>query len=143
MADPVARDPSELEGARDAYALLGTGDLLRLIAEKDRLALRCLYDRFGSKLLALLNLATGNPSLSDDLLVETVVAIWKTAPAFDENGHSPQGWLFAILCRVLKDRTGIPISRQTCRTDRPAGDFSPVTEHHQSSTSAAETIAEY
>lgn len=78
--------------------------LLALIADKDRLALRRLYDLFGGKLYARLYLATGQVEISDDLLVEVFVRIWQTAYQFDARNRTPIQWLFTTTHGLLRER---------------------------------------
>ena len=77
--------------------------LLRRIAAGDRAALSKLYGRHGQVLLAQLNLVVGEPTLAEEILQDTMLAVWRGAKSF-RGDSGVRSWLIAIARRQARDR---------------------------------------
>lgn len=73
-------------------------DLIDHVAAGDRDALATLYQRYGTALYAYLVRLVGDRSLAEEILQDTLVAVWKSARTF-EGRSSLQTWLIGIARR--------------------------------------------
>src|SRR5579875_992936 len=77
--------------------------LVRRVASGDRDALAALYQRHGRVVLAQLTVAVGEPALSEEILQDTMLAVWRGAGSF--RGESAvRSWIIAIARRQARDR---------------------------------------
>jgi RNA polymerase sigma-70 factor (ECF subfamily) len=77
--------------------------LVRRVASGDRDALATLYRRHGRVVLAQITLAVGEPALSEEILQDTMLAVWRGAASF--RGESAvRSWIIAIARRQARDR---------------------------------------
>lgn len=79
------------------------GELLRRIAGRDRDALAALYERYGRIVLAQIDRMVGDRALSEEILQDTMLAVWHGASAF-EGRSRPRSWIIAIARRKARDR---------------------------------------
>ena len=82
--------------------------LIQRIAAGDRGALAELYALHGSALLRYLVQLSGDPELAQELLQETLLAIWRSAPSF-EGRSTARTWCFGIARRRLRDARRRPL----------------------------------
>lgn len=78
-------------------------ELLRLIAQGDATAFREWYDRHSGPLFAYLFRLLGDVHLAEDVLSETMLAVWTDARRF-RGDSSPRTWLYAIGRNKATDR---------------------------------------
>lgn len=79
--------------------------LLSRIAEGDRGApLVSLYRSYGGRIHRLGLRTLGDPGLAEDLVQETFVRLWQSAPRFDPERGSVRAFLFTIAQRVAVDQ---------------------------------------
>ena len=77
--------------------------LVRRVADGDRDALAVLYQRHADVVLAQLILAVGEPTLGEEILQDTMLAVWRGAASF--RGESAvRSWIIAIARRQARDR---------------------------------------
>jgi RNA polymerase sigma-70 factor (ECF subfamily) len=77
--------------------------LVRRVASGDRDALATLYQRHGGVVLAQVTIAVGEPALSEEILQDTMLAVWRGAGSF--RGESAvRSWIIAIALRKARDR---------------------------------------
>lgn len=77
--------------------------LIRRVASGDRDALTVLYQRHGGVVLAQVTLAVGEPALSEEILQDTMLAVWRGAASF--RGESAvRSWIISIARRQARDR---------------------------------------
>jgi RNA polymerase sigma-70 factor (ECF subfamily) len=77
--------------------------LIRRVAGGDRDALAVLYQRHGGVVLAQVTLAVREPTLSEEILQDTMLAVWRGAASF--RGESAvRSWIIAIARRQARDR---------------------------------------
>jgi RNA polymerase sigma-70 factor, ECF subfamily len=85
----------------------GPGDsdagLLRRIASGEQQALAELYQRHGRIVLAQINLVAGDRAVSEEILQDTMLAVWRGAASF-RGDSSVRSWLIAIARRQTRDR---------------------------------------
>lgn len=75
-------------------------DLLAAIADGDREALRCLYERHQAWLTARLRRRCAEPDLVVESVQDTFVAVWKGAGRWNGSGE-PAAWMWGIAIRQL------------------------------------------
>jgi RNA polymerase sigma-70 factor, ECF subfamily len=101
----MSPDPTELDRPRprepDAAAPLS--ELLGLVAGGDENAFSRLYDETSSLLFTLIKRVVRDATISEDVLQEVFVEIWKQAPRFDGRRGSPRGWMCTIAHRRAID----------------------------------------
>ncbi|HEX2316696.1 MAG TPA: sigma-70 family RNA polymerase sigma factor [Thermomonospora sp.] len=79
------------------------GALLRRVADGDRAALVALYRRHGAVVLAQINLVVPDRGLGEEILQDTMLAVWRGAGSF--GGRSQvRSWIIAIARRQARDR---------------------------------------
>jgi RNA polymerase sigma-70 factor, ECF subfamily len=102
-------------------------DLVRKIAAGDHGALEALYRRHGQAVLAQLVLVIGDRTLSEEILQDTMLAVWDGAGGF--RGESTvRSWLIAIARRKARDRLRRRRLRsvdETCLAESPAAEPGP------------------
>jgi RNA polymerase sigma-70 factor (ECF subfamily) len=76
--------------------------LLAAVAGGDEAGLRGLADRHGSSLLAYLTGLVGDPPLAEEVLQDTLLAVWRGAAGF-VGGSTVRTWLFAVARRRAVD----------------------------------------
>ena len=123
MEQVLSRDivwPAERPADEDAQTL-------RRIAGGDRQALTDLYLRFRLPLFRYLLQLTPDHGLAEELLQDTLVAVWKSARSF-EGRSSGRTWLFGIARRqahnTLRQR-GLPLADVAVLETLPACDPEP------------------
>jgi len=101
MVWSVGRDrwAAKIRGWRRAESSAAGEDtdevLLRGVAGGDQSALAALYRRHGGSLLAYLTGLTGDHGVAEELVQNTLLAVWRAAPGF-RGQSSVRTWLFAI-----------------------------------------------
>lgn len=105
-ADPTAASSEGLDppvGDPTLDAESSDVSLVRRIAAGDRAALAQLYGLHGQVLLAQINLVVGERALSEEILQDTMLAVWRGAGSF--RGESRvRSWLISIARRQARDR---------------------------------------
>jgi RNA polymerase sigma-70 factor, ECF subfamily len=99
------RMPVRLEDASQSMDRSDQDDawLVRRVASGDRDALARLYQRHGRVVLAQVTLAVGEPGLGEEILQDTMLAVWRGAASF--RGESAvRSWIIAIARRQARDR---------------------------------------
>jgi RNA polymerase sigma-70 factor (ECF subfamily) len=77
--------------------------LVRQVAAGDRSAFSALYERHGQAVLAHIVLVVGERTLAEEILQDTMLALWNGAASF--RGQSMvRSWLIAIARRKARDR---------------------------------------
>ena len=99
-SNKVERTLVQENGQVSMKTKLATDDrqLLRQIADGDRQALAELYERYQRTLFGYLRQLTPDYGLAEELLQDTLVAVWKSAQSF-EGRSSVQTWLIGIARR--------------------------------------------
>jgi RNA polymerase sigma-70 factor (ECF subfamily) len=88
--------PDDADDADDAA-------LLHQVAGGDRDALGALYRRHAHVVLAQIRLAVGEPGLSEEILQDTMLAVWRGAGSF-RGVSQVRSWIIAIALRQARDR---------------------------------------
>lgn len=78
-------------------------DLVSRVAAGDRPALAALYERHGQAVLAQVVLAVGERALAEEVLQDTMLAVWRGAASF-RGDSAVRSWLIAIARRQARDR---------------------------------------
>jgi len=78
-------------------------ELLAAVADKDREALRLLYDRHAPWLVLRLTRRCADPGIVEEVVQDTFVAVWKGARRFRGEGDVA-AWIWGIGIRRLIDR---------------------------------------
>lgn len=100
-----ARMPVHLEDAPQSMNGNDHDDvrLVRRVAEGDRDALAALYRRHGRVVLAQLTLVVREPALCEEILQDTMLAVWRGAASF-RGDSAVRSWIIAIARRQARDR---------------------------------------
>ena len=77
--------------------------LLQQVANGDRDALGALYRRHARAVLAQVRLVVGEPGLSEEILQDTMLAVWRGAGSF-RGVSQVRSWIIAIALRQARDR---------------------------------------
>jgi RNA polymerase sigma-70 factor (ECF subfamily) len=129
--DDVAGNPDDADDA----------ELVRAVAAGDRAALATLYRRHSQVLLAQLMLEVGEQTLSEELLQDTMLAVWRGAASF-RGDAKVRTWLIAIARRQARDRLRRHRLRSvddTLLTESPAAEPGP--EQHALGRAEAAAVA--
>ncbi len=86
----VIDEPLEPLATRDDVSLL------QLIASGDRAAFKAFYQRHAGRTLSLLRQMCKDPTLSEDLLQEVFLQVWRKAATYRVERGDPMGWLFSV-----------------------------------------------
>jgi RNA polymerase sigma-70 factor (ECF subfamily) len=88
------------------------GDLLRAVADRDRAALRDLYDRHAPWLRARLSRRCSDTGVVEEVLQDTFLAVWRKPDAYRGAGDVP-AWLWGIgirrLLAAVRPRRPLPL----------------------------------
>lgn len=88
------------------------GDLLRAVADRDRAALRELYDRHAPWLRARLRRRCGDDDVVEEVVQDTFLAVWRKPGAYRAAGDVP-AWLWGIgirrLLATVRPRRALPL----------------------------------
>ena len=71
-------------------------DLIRRIANEDESALRELYAAYGQRMYAYALRLTASPATADDVVQDTLIAVWQSARSFRGEGRV-LAWLLGIV----------------------------------------------
>lgn len=84
----------------DRSGVLNGADLGRLLdaiaMERDRQAFALLYKHFAPRLKTFLMKAGAAPNAAEELVQETMLAVWRKASYFDQSRAGAATWIFAI-----------------------------------------------
>jgi RNA polymerase sigma-70 factor (ECF subfamily) len=102
---PIAADQTALD------------QLLSRIALQDRQALRELYDRTASRLLAVAHQVLRDQATAEDVLQEVYVTVWSRAASYPAVHSHPMAWLTAMVRNraidlLRKSRPEVPLQWQ-------------------------------
>ena len=88
------------------------GDLLAAVADRDRAALRELYDRHAPWLRARLARRCSDPGVVEEVLQDTFLAVWRRPEGYRGSGDVP-AWLWGIgirrLLSAVRPRRPLPL----------------------------------
>ena len=88
------------------------GDLVRAVADRDRSALRELYDRHGPWLRARLARRCGDEGVVEEVLQDTFLAVWRKPAGYRGDGDVA-AWLWGIgvrrLLAAVRPRRPLPL----------------------------------
>jgi RNA polymerase sigma-70 factor, ECF subfamily len=90
--DPASRDPA----SRDGW-------LLGRIGQGDEDAMSAFYREHGRVVLAQVLLVTGERALAEEIVQDTMLAVWRRADTF-RGESSARSWVIAIARRRTRDR---------------------------------------
>jgi RNA polymerase sigma-70 factor, ECF subfamily len=91
-SEPSANRPARLE------------DLLTLTAKGDQAAFAELYERLSAPVYGMVRRVLRDPSQSEEVAQEVLLAVWRTAARFDENQGSANAWVMTMAHRRAVDR---------------------------------------
>lgn len=117
---PAERSPVSWDEEDDA-------ELVRRVSDGDRGALVALYRRHGGVVLAQINLLVADRGLGEEILQDTMLAVWRGAGAF-EGRSKVRSWIIAIARRQVRDRLRrrhLSVVDDGALAERPAPDPGP------------------
>jgi RNA polymerase sigma-70 factor, ECF subfamily len=104
MPGPAARAWSDEDGPPDPSGPSpDDAHLLRQVAAGAGDAMAELYRRHGQMLFAQIRFMAGDQALSEEILQDTMLAIWQGAASF-RGDSKPRSWMMAIAHRQTRDR---------------------------------------
>ncbi len=115
-----ALEPDEEDASSDE-------DLIRQIANGSSQALDELYNRLGKTILAHVRFMTGEPSISEEVLQDTMLAVWRGAGTFRRDSTA-RSWVISIARRQACDRMRrhrLQVVDDTDLLAQPSSDPSP------------------
>ena len=98
--------------------------LIEAVAKGSRSAFRTLYDHYGDRILRFAQTIVREPHLAEEVLQETMIAVWKSAGRF--GGRSKLStWLLGIARNqahslLRREKRGQRTPAQTMETENPA-----------------------
>jgi RNA polymerase sigma-70 factor, ECF subfamily len=101
--------------------------LLRRIAQGDEDAMAAFYREHGQIVLAQVLLVTGERTLAEEILQDTMLAVWRGAGSF-RGESSARSWVIAIARRQTRDRLRVRRLRvvdDAFLADQPGSDPGP------------------
>lgn len=109
--DPPGTDPTREQSRDSGLSVVGRGasvggtpaELLGRVALGDEDAFARLYDDTSSLLFSLVRRVVRDVAMSEEVLQEVFVEIWKQATRFDPRRGSAQGWMCTIAHRRAVD----------------------------------------
>jgi len=123
MAD---NDESEEESKR----------LIRLSGSGDRDSFAKLYDLYSDRLYSLAVKIVDRPELAGEILQDTFVSIWKSAPHYDSSKSGVFSWMVMILRRKAIDRMRYESNRIPGPVESPASEIKMQAEQNSPSSQA-------
>ena len=86
------------------YNTLSDNELFRKVAEYDSKALEELYDRYSPILYTLIKRIVNDKNISDEILTEIFVVIWRKIPEFNLETDNVYVWLITLARNMAVDR---------------------------------------
>jgi RNA polymerase sigma-70 factor (ECF subfamily) len=114
---PVGKPAAPRAGESDRAALPGPDrDWLVGVAGGDLVAFENLYRHYEKRIYQYVYLLAGNASIAEDVVVETMLAVWRGARRF-AHASRVSTWIFGIarhkafdaLRRVARERNNVPV----------------------------------
>jgi RNA polymerase sigma-70 factor (ECF subfamily) len=103
--------------------VIADADLLQAVAAGDRgQPMRELYGRYATRIYGLGVQLLGDRGLAEELVQETFVRLWRSAPRFDPDRGSPPTFIYAIARRLAIDLWRRPSSRPLAVDEVPPDD---------------------
>ena len=78
------------------YTERDDGQVLGLIADKDRQALECLYDRYSNTVYSLAMHMLRDAGAAEEVTQDVFFNVWRRAVSYDSQRGSVTAWLFSI-----------------------------------------------
>ena len=78
------------------YQSLGDEHLLTLIANGDKDALECVYNRYGTSVFSLARYMLREEAIAEEITQEVFITLWLKASTFNPQRGSPRAWLMSI-----------------------------------------------
>jgi RNA polymerase sigma-70 factor (ECF subfamily) len=79
-------------------------DLISRVAARDAGALRKLYDRFASRVMAVAVRVLGSPAEAEEVVQDAFVEVWRRAEQFDASRGAASTWITSIARNRAIDR---------------------------------------
>jgi RNA polymerase sigma-70 factor, ECF subfamily len=80
------------------------GELLALVAERDRDAFEILYHRYVRSVFGLALRRLGDRGRAEDAVQEAFAAIWRSAASYRPERGAPAAWLYTVARNAIIDR---------------------------------------
>lgn len=91
-----------LQQAEPAATTAQFADLIGLVArEHDTAAFELLFHHYGPRVRSYVLRRTGDPRLADELVQETMLAIWRKAALYNPVRGEPGAWIYTIARNLL------------------------------------------
>lgn len=90
---------------REVKQLHNESELILLLKKRDRTGISMLYDNYSHALFAIINQVLDNQELSEDVLQECFVKIWKKIESYDASKGRLYTWMLNIARNLAIDTT--------------------------------------
>lgn len=98
-----ARPRLSLVSSRGVSVMTEDAELVHQLARGDSEALKILYDRYASHILALLQRMLGSAAEAEEQLQEVFVVLWREASRYDASRGSLRAWMYTMARRRALD----------------------------------------
>lgn len=78
--------------------------ITNLLKEGDQRAIPLIYENYSSSLFGVINKVLNNEALSEDVLQETLIKVWKNAQKYDSSKAKLFTWLYRIARNTAIDK---------------------------------------
>lgn len=78
--------------------------ITNLLKEGDQRAIPLIYENYSSSLFGVINKVLNNEALSEDVLQETLIKVWKNAQKYDSSKAKLFTWLYRIARNAAIDK---------------------------------------
>lgn len=81
-------------------------ELMELVARRNTLALKTLYQRYEMQIFNFILRYTGSREIARELLQDTFTRVWVSARTYDVMGGQFKGWLYTIALNLCRSEMG-------------------------------------
>ena len=92
-------------------------ELLKRVAQGDRVSFETLYDRFSGVLFSTAYRVLNNQEAAEDVLQDVFVQIWEKAPLYDSTRGMPMTWAATLTRNKAIDRLRSTVRRNRLQDD--------------------------
>ncbi len=92
-------------------------ELLKRVAQGDRVSFETLYDRFSGVLFSTAYRVLNNQEAAEDVLQDVFVQIWEKAPLYDSTRGKPMTWAATLTRNKAIDRLRSTVRRNRLQDD--------------------------
>jgi RNA polymerase sigma-70 factor, ECF subfamily len=113
MSNNMARYKRSAEAASAILRVLADEELMQLVHESDSAAFAAIYERHSSAAFSLAFRMCGNQALTEDVVQEAFLSLWRSSAHYDPTRGSVRTWVLGIVHNRAIDalRRGVVLDR--------------------------------